>query len=289
MKRSVKTLLRDIALVFLCNCLYAVGVVLFITPVSLITGGTTGLAIFVHHYTQFPISVFVLVFNAAMFLCGWLTFGKKFALTTIVSTFAYPLALAFFEELFHGVVLTENLMLCALFGGICIGVAIGLVIRVGSSTGGMDIPVLMLHKFFRFSVSVTIYVFDVAILLLQAIFSGAEITLYGIVLVIVYSVVLDRVLIVGQSKMQIIVIRRKFEELQLRILREVDRGVTLLYGQTGYLGEETKLLLTVVSSREVAKTEKIIRSIDPNAFMIVNRVSEVRGRGFTSEKNYLNK
>lgn len=289
MKRSVKTLLRDIALVFLCNCLYAVGVVLFITPVSLITGGTTGLAIFVHHYTRFPISVFVLLFNAVMFVCGWLTFGKKFALTTIVSTFSYPLALAFFEELFNGVVLTENLMLCALFGGICIGAAIGLVIRAGSSTGGVDIPVLMLNKFFRFPVSVTIYVFDVVILLLQAIFSGAEITLYGIVLVIVYSIVLDRVLLLGQSKMQITVISRKHEELRSHILKEIDRGVTLLHGQTGYLGEETKLLLTVVSSREVAKTEKLIRAVDPEAFMIVNRVSEVRGRGFTSEKNYLKK
>jgi uncharacterized membrane-anchored protein YitT (DUF2179 family) len=127
----------------------------------------------------------------------------------------------------------------------------------------------------------------VIVLLLQAIFSGAEKTLYGIVMVIIYSVVLDRVLLIGQSRMQFTVITEYSKEVRDAIIREVDRGVTLLHGQTGYLEKETDLVMTVVASREVARTENVIRHVDPEAFIMIDRVSEVRGKGFTSEKRYI--
>jgi len=168
-----------------------------------------------------------------------------------------------------------------------IGFGLGMVIRFGASTGGMDIPMLALNKYFRIPVSVSLYVFDVIVLLLQAIFSGAEKTLYGIVMVIIYSVVLDRVLLIGQSRMQFTVITEHSKEVRDAIIREVDRGVTLLHGQTGYLEKETDLVMTVVASREVTRTENVIRQVDPEAFIMIDRVSEVRGKGFTSEKRYI--
>ena len=287
MHKSKLTILRDAILVFFLNGVYALGITLFVTPVSLAIGGTTGLALFIQHYTSLPLSVFILIFNMAMFLWGWAMFGRKFALTTVVSTFAYPLFLGVFERVLDGVVLTENLMLCVIFGGLFIGFGLGMVIRMGASTGGMDIPMLALNKYFRIPVSVSLYVFDVIVLLLQAIFSGAEKTLYGIVMVIIYSLVLDRVLLIGQSRMQFTVITEHPAAMRDAILREVDRGVTLLHGQTGYLGKETDLVVTVVASREVTKTENIIRHVDPDAFVMIDRVSEVRGKGFTSEKRYL--
>ena len=287
MRKSKLTVLRDVVIVFFLNSIYALGISLFVTPVSLAIGGTTGLALFIQHYTDLSLSVFILIFNVIMFFWGWAMFGRKFALATVVSTFAYPISLGVFERVLGDTVLTDNLMLCVIFGGLFIGFGLGMVIRFGASTGGMDIPMLALNKYFRIPVSVSLYVFDVIVLLLQAIFSGAEKTLYGIVMVIIYSVVLDRVLLIGQSRMQFTVITEKSTEVRDAIIKEIDRGVTLLHGQTGYLCKETDLVMTVVSSREVTRTENVIRHVDPDAFIMIDRVSEVRGKGFTSEKRYL--
>ena len=121
MRKSKLTILRDVIIVFFLNAVYALGISLFVTPVSLAIGGTTGLALFIQHYTNLSLSVFILIFNVIMFFWGWAMFGRKFALTTIVSTFAYPISLGVFEHLLKGVVLTENLMLCVIFGGLFVG------------------------------------------------------------------------------------------------------------------------------------------------------------------------
>ena len=125
----------ETCVVILGNCLYAFGVAMFIVPGGLITGGTTGIALFVHHMMGCSVSVFVLLFNTVMFLIGFAVFGKKFAANTLVSTFSYPVALELFTRLLHGYAITDDIILCMIFGGICIGGAIGVVIRAGASTG----------------------------------------------------------------------------------------------------------------------------------------------------------
>lgn len=286
MNQVLKRLLETLA-VILGNFLYAFGIAMFILPGGLITGGTTGIALFVNHVTELPVSVFVFVFNAAMFLLGLAVFGWKFAANTIISTFSYPIALEIITRLLGDYRITEDLILCTVFGGICVGGAMGLVLRMGASTGGMDIPPLILKKYFKIPVSRSIYMFDMLILLLQAFKSTGEQILYGLLLIIVYSVVLDKCLMLGTAKMQIKVISSRIEEIRSAVLTDIDRGVTLLNGETGYLGKETRMLLTVVSMRELSKTEKLIHEVDPEAFVIINRVSEVSGRGFSSKKRYL--
>ena len=279
----------ETCVVILGNCLYAFGVAMFIVPGGLITGGTTGIALFVHHMMGCSVSVFVLLFNTVMFLIGFAVFGKKFAANTLVSTFCYPVALELFTRLLHGYAITDDIILCMIFGGICIGGAIGVVIRAGASTGGMDIPPLVLNRYFKIPVSKSIYVFDMLILLLQAFDSTGEQLLYGILLVIVYSVVLDKCLMLGTAKMQIKVVSEKIDEIRKAVLTDIDRGVTMLKSETGYMERETEMLLTVVSIQELAKTEKLIHSVDEDAFVVINRVSEVSGRGFSSKKRYLEK
>lgn len=279
--------LTEIGIVILGNCLYAFGVAMFLLPGGLITGGTTGIALFVNGLTGVPVSAFVLVFNTLMFLVGLFVFGWKFAANTIVSTFSYPIALELITRLLDGYVMTEELILCTVFGGICIGAAIGIVIRAGASTGGMDIPPLVLNRYFKIPVSRSIYVFDMLILLLQAAGSTGEQILYGILLVIIYSAVLDKCLMLGTAKMQIKVISEKIEEIRQAVLTDIDRGVTMLKSESGYMKKDTEMLLTVVSMRELARTEKLIHTVDEEAFVIINRVSEVSGRGFSSKKRYL--
>lgn len=292
MDRGMKQLwmrLLETVIVILGNCIYAFGVAMFILPSGLITGGATGIALFVNDVMGVPVSAFVLGFNMLMLLIGFFAFGWKFAANTIVSTFSYPIALELITQLLNGYVMTEDLILCTVFGGICIGGAIGMVIRVGASTGGMDIPPLVLHKYFKIPVSKSIYVFDMLILLLQAFRSSGEQILYGILLVIVYSIVLDKCLMLGTAKMQIKVVSAKVQEIREVILIDIDRGVTMLKGETGYMKQDTEMLLSVVSMRELARTERLIHSVDKDAFVIINRVSEVSGRGFSSKKQYLEK
>lgn len=283
-KRIIETLV-----VILGNCIYAFGVAMFIMPGGLITGGTTGIGLFVNDVTGLPVTIFVLCFNVVMFLIGFLAFGWKFAANTIVSTFSYPIALGIITECLQEYCITQDMILCTIFGGICIGAAIGTVMRAGASTGGMDIPPLVLNKYFKIPVSGSIYVFDMLILLLQAFHSTGEQVLYGILLVIVYTIVLDKCLMLGTAKMQIKVVSEKIEEIREAVLTDIDRGVTMLNSETGYMKRDTKMLLTVVSMRELAKTEKLIHAVDENAFVIINRVSEVSGRGFSSKKRYLSK
>lgn len=282
LKRITETLM-----VVLGNCLYAFGVAMFIVPGGLITGGTTGIGLFVADVTGIPVTAFVLAFNLVMFLIGFFVFGKKFAANTIVSTFSYPIALGLITRLLGGYRLTDDMLLCMVFGGICIGAAIGIVIRMGASTGGMDIPPLVLNRYFKIPVSGSIYVFDMMILLLQASRSSGEQILYGILLVIVYSTVLDKCLMLGTAKMQIKVVSEKIQEIRQAVLTDIDRGVTMINSETGYMKRETQMLLTVVSMRELARTEKLIHSVDADAFVIINKVSEVSGRGFSSKKRYL--
>lgn len=262
---------------------------MFIMPGGLITGGTTGIGLFIKSVTGLPVTVFVFAFNIIMFLIGFFVFGWKFAANTIVSTFSYPIALGIITELLQGYCLTQDMILCTVFGGICIGAAIGIVMRMGASTGGMDIPPLVLNRYFKIPVSGSIYVFDMLILLLQASRSTGEQILYGILLVIVYSVVLDKCLMLGTAKMQIKVISEKIDEIRQAVLTDIDRGVTMLNSETGYMKRDTQMLLTVVSMRELAKTEKLIHAVDEDAFVIINRVSEVSGHGFSSKKCYLEK
>lgn len=268
------------------NFLYALTVKLFLLPAGLVTGGTTGIALTVNYLTDFSISSFVLIFNVAMLAIGFFCLGKAFAVTTLASTFLYPLSLELLDRVLGDYILTQDLLLCTVFSGLGIGIALGIVIRSGSSTGGMDIPPLVLQKTVRIPVSVSMYAFDVCILLSQALFRPAENILYGVVLVLIYTLVLDKMLLMGATRTEIKVISEKSDEIRDAILTQIDRGVTILNGESGYLHNPSPVILSVISNRELPKVEKLIHNIDPESFIVVSRVSEVRGRGFSLTKRY---
>lgn len=272
--------------VIIGNFLYALTVKLFLLPAGLVTGGTTGIALTVNYLTALPISWFVLAFNILMLVLGFFILGKSFALTTLASTFLYPLSLELWDRLLGDYVLTQDILLCTLFSGLGIGIALGIVIRSGASTGGMDIPPLVLHKTVRIPVSVSMYAFDVCILLSQAVFRPAENILYGVVLVLIYTIVLDKMLLMGATRTEVKVISAKADAIRDAILTQIDRGVTILNGESGYLHNPSPVILSIISNRELPKVEKVIHSIDPESFIVVSRVSEVRGRGFSLNKRY---
>lgn len=272
--------------VILGNVIYALAVKFFLIPGGLVTGGSTGIALAVSHLTGFSVSAFVLVFNVLMLLAGLIILGRRFALTTVVSTFTYPVALGVLDRLFPAAFATDDVILCTLFSGLGIGIAVGMVIRAGASTGGMDVPPLILQKFFKIPVSVSLYVFDTCILLAQAFFTGTDKILYGIVLVMIYTAVIDKLMMMGTTQTEIKIISEKSDEIKTAIGRRMDRGTTVLSGRGGYLNNETGVILSVVSNREVPKLERIVHEIDPACFMTVSRITQVSGRGFSMRKVY---
>ena len=283
-----KAALLSASAILLGNILFALTLKLFVMPSGLIMGGATGVALAVNRAFGLSVSGVLLVFNVSMLILGWLVLGRTFAISTLASTFLSPVALEFWERLLGDYVLTDDLLLCTVFAGLGIGVSLGMVIRAGASTGGMDIPPLVLNKLCRLPVSVSMFFFDLLILLTQAMSTPADQILYGILVVLISTTVLDKVIMVGTTRTEVKIISSKADEIRAAILSQIDRGVTILHGEGGYLHQPTQLLLCVVSNRELPRLEKLIHSIDPSCFVIVGHVSEVSGRGFSLSKHYSN-
>lgn len=191
------------------------------------------------------------------------------------------------QRVFKDVSLTQDMILATIFGGLLIGAGIGIVIRAGASTGGMDIPPLVLKKKVNIPVAYSMYAFDILILLLQCVRAEKEGIMYGIVMILIYTIVLDKVLVMGKNRLQVKIISKEYEQISHAIQTNLDRGTTLFEVEGGYLREESYSVLTVLDSRELPKLNEIIKGIDPKAFLIINQVTEVRGRGFTLEKKYM--
>ena len=281
-----KKRLVSLLLVLVGNSLYALSVKLFLLPAQLMSSGTTGIALVVNRLTGIPLTGFIFAFNVAMLCLGWWAMGRQFALTTVFSSLYYPVALEFLERILGDVAVTDDPMLNVLFAGMGIGLSLGMVMRGGASTGGMDIPPLVLRKFFHIPVSVSLWAFDFCILLAQMMYSELEDLLYGILLIMAVSYSLNKVLLLGTSRTEVKIVSDRAGLIRDAILSRVDRGVTVLHGEGGYRHTPTEVILSIVSNSEMPKIERLARDIDPNCFMIVSRVTEVWGRGFSQGKHY---
>lgn len=279
-------LIRQVAIIVVGLTIYAFGVAMFVLPLDMIAAGTTGMALLAQRLWGIPISQFVAVFNVLMFGLGWLELGKTFALTTLVATFYYPVMLDVAIAVVGDMVITQDPMLSAIFAGLLIGFSLGIVIKAGASTGGMDIPPLVLKKRFGIPVSVSMYFFDAVILVGQMPFGDKERILYALIMVMIYTMVLDKVLMMGTKQVQVKVFSDHYEEISKAIQERMDRGTTLLNMEGGHSRHQSMAVLSIISSRELPKVNEIVMEIDENAFMIINQVGEVRGRGFTLTKKY---
>lgn len=270
----------ELFLVLLGNLLMSVGVGAFIIPSGLMVGGATGIGLIMSHYFGIPVSSFVGAYNAVMFVIGAAFLGKHFAFTTLISSFLFPSLLGWIETIVQSP-LTSDPLLAVVLGGLLTGTGIGLVIRAGSSTGGNDIPTLLLNKKLGVPISVTMNVLDFAILMFQLPYSPLETALYSIVLVLLYSTVADKMSALGKGRMQVRIISKHYKEISDAIKKRVDRGVTLYHIQGGYSGQESCEVMTVLSARELPELNRLVMEIDPTAFIMLARINEVRGRGFS--------
>lgn len=222
------------------NVIISFTIAAFVVPNGLITGGATGLGILINRFLKTDVAVVVLVLNLLALLLGYVVLGKKFLLTTVGSSLLYPVLLGFAQRIPGITTLTDDLLLASLLAGGLIGIAVGMVMRVGASTGGTDVLNLVLHKWFHLPVSVFVYLVDIVILGGQAIFSEPEQILYGVVLLVVETIALDKVMLMGQSQIQVFAISSHFEEIRQKLLLELNAGVTMMMIETGCAGEQQK-------------------------------------------------
>ncbi len=284
MKKLWQKNLETVIGVLFGNVLLAFTVAAFMVPHGIIMGGATGLGLTISHYLPLPLSGIILVVNACLFLLGAATLGKKFIITTIASTFLYPACLSILQAIPGIANLTDNMMLATLYGGALLGIGVGLIVRVGSSTGGTDILALVLNKYLHLSVAVLMYIVDFSVLGAQALFSDSEQIMYGILALVLETFILNRVMVMGQSQIQLFVISEKYEEVRERMLKEQDVGVTMVHVETGYGKAQRKAALCIIPKRKLYATNELIHSIDEKAFITISQINEVKGRGFTMER-----
>lgn len=278
----MKQNLKMIGSVLLGNTLLAFAICAFVVPNDIMLGGSSGIALFVQQFIPgLRLSVISAVVNVALFVLGWVFLGWKFAATSLASTIVYPMILGVFETLPLGTLFNENIVLSALACAVLCGLGIGIVVRVGGSTGGMDIPPCILFKYFGIPVGRSIMFFDTLVVLMQVAVKGLDGILCSILVIAVMSIVIDKTVVTGERTEQMIIISPEYQKIRDFILHTANCGATMMNIETGYESKPQQAILTVVYSNKYREIRDGALAIDPRAFIITSEVTNVNGIGYT--------
>lgn len=282
MKKKIKELL----MIFLGNIILAFGVAAFFAPHGIIMGGATGISLLLGHFFDIETAAIVLIINILLFFIGLFSMGKKFALNTIVSTFLYPFLLGIMQRIPGIEHMTDNSAIAAVYSGALLGLGVGIIMRAGGSTGGLDIIALAINKWFHMPVAVCVYCIDGLVLLSQFVVSDTNQVLLGIFSLVLQTFILNKVMVAGKAQIQLLAFSPKYEEIRKKILEELEAGITMIYIETGRTSKQQKGVLCVIPQRKLYAAKEAILQIDPGAFITVNQINEVSGQGFTMERKY---
>lgn len=281
MRQRMKTLL----FVLFGNAMLAFSICAFVVPYDFMLGGVTGIGLIVQEFAPVRLSIVAGIANMLLFALGWVFLGKKFAMTSLLSTILYPVIMAVFEELPLGTLFMEDRLLSAIFCGVISGLGIGLVIRAGGSTGGMDIPPCILQKYFGIPVGTSLMAFDTATVGILVCFRGVDELLYSLLIIALMSITINRAVVMGEQKIEIIIISPDYQRIRQEVLEKINCGVTMLNIETGYEGEQQKAILSVVYAKKYPEIRDAALRIDSKAFIVANEVMNVNGRGYTFARN----
>lgn len=280
-----KNKISNFLLVLTGNCLLAAAVAFLIIPNDLLTGGVAGVSVALYPLLHVPTLVMVNVLTFGLYIVGAICLGKKFAMNSLLSTVLYPV----FTNLFSwvagayfpaGYFVMES-WIASIYSGFLAGAGLGLCFRAGASTGGMDIPALILAKFTPIPEGNAVMLVDGCTVVLGIASYGLEAALIGLISVFVSGYIINRVLMLGsQSSQNVLIISDKWEEIRPMILQEFERGVTLLDARGGYTDDRKPVLMCVISTRQYPALESRVLHVDPDAFIIVSDVHSVHGEGF---------
>lgn len=273
----LKRKITEIFFILLGCIIYAFGINYFILANGLAEGGFTGIALIFHYKFGWSVGKFILISNIPLLLLGWKLWGWEFISKTVLGVVFSSFAL----EATAGYNLkVDDLLLAALFGGVLTGTGLGLVLRFGGTTGGADIIGRIFNHFFGIRMGRFYLIFDFLVVSVVAVIFGLTITLYSLVTIFVFSRIADYILEGIDKVNQALIISSKNHEIAVKITEELDRGFTFIQGKGGYTGNNSEVLLCVVGKWEIFRLKKLVRNIDPRAFVIVSDVYEALGEGF---------
>lgn len=277
-----KESMKDILFVVLGNIILAAGVSFFIVPNNILSGGVAGIAVAIAPVINVSTTMIINGLTFILFICGILVLGKNFAIKTLLSTILYPTFVSVFSVMSETVHITSDPMIASIYGGILVGAGVGLVFKTGASTGGMDIPPLIVHKYTHIPLATLVLITDGLTVMLGLSIYGIEPALIGLMSVWTSSYMVNKMLMLGLSEAKsLMIISEKYEEILSQISSQVDRGATVINAEGGYKRDNRPVLMVVILKKQFPVVNRIITSIDPGAFVIVNDVNEVQGEGFT--------
>jgi uncharacterized membrane-anchored protein YitT (DUF2179 family) len=249
----------------------------FLLPNRVASGGVSGISTITYALFGWQPAYVQWALNIPLFIAGVVLLGRQFGIKTLVGTVFLP----FMVYVTKGIEpATHNPLLGALFGGIGVGLGLGIVFRGRASTGGTDLAAQIIHKYTGLSLGMCVILIDGLIVLTAAFVFDIERALYALIALYVTSKTIDLVQVgLGYSKMALIITNEE-EKVRQAILHEIDRGVTKLPAYGGYTEHERPVLMCVVQQSEFTKLKQLVRSIDPSAFVVVTNASEVLGEGF---------
>lgn len=276
-----KAYLKKYSMITMACFVYAAGISLFIDPNDLAPGGFTGISIMISRLIPLETGTIYMLLNIPVIFLGIRKFGLRLTASTVYATAVVSGAVNFFS---YFQPMTKDPLLAAVFGGILVGVGMGVVLRNSATTGGADIVVKYLRlKFPHLKTGTLMLLFDAAVISLSgAVFGNTEAVLYGIISAAGTSVVLDKVLYGRDGAKLIYIISDRPESITERLLGELDIGVTHLEGSGAYKNVEKKIIMCVVRKPSAHKVEEVVRQEDASAFMIISNASEIYGEGYKS-------
>ncbi|WP_213527436.1 YitT family protein [Paenibacillus sp. J31TS4] len=250
---------------------------LFLNPNHVASGGVTGISIIVNHLTGVQPAYIQWLLNIPLFLLGLRQLGRSFGLKTLVGSIALPLFVLLLSGLPPA---TDNLLLATIYGGIGVGLGLGMVFRSRGSTGGLDLAAQLVHRWTGISLGLAVPLLDGMVITAAGFVFNPEKALFALIGLYVTGKTID-FLQSGISVSRVaFIISGRTEEISQAILVDLDRGLTKLSGEGGYTGTERMVLMVVLRSTEVSRLKAIVKRVDPNAFVIISDTKEVLGEGF---------
>jgi len=291
-----KRWIKDYSFIVAGALVLAAGFVYFITPHKIVQGGVYGIAIVIHHLTTesipfwpegIPIGLMGLILNIPLTWAGIKILGPRFGIKTIMG---FVITSVFMDTITYlrpdaNLPLVEDVLLSCIFGGVLIGIGLGLIFKSRATSGGSDIIAMILAKHTNLQLGqLLIYVDSVIVLSGLIAFQDWTIPLYSWLVIYITGKAIDYVLEGGNYHKALFIISEEHEKIREKILKDLDRGGTYLNGKGMYTNEEKQIIYTVVSRREIVILERFIHSVDPNAFITVMDAREILGEGFQSLK-----
>ncbi len=274
-------ILRDAIYILLGSISLALGLVFFLIPNKIATGGIAGLSIVLHYLVGFPTGSIMLTLNIPVLIVGLRYLGRQFLLRSLLAIVAVSFFTDFFVINLHFPALTDTLLLATLYGGLLVGVGLGLIFKGEASAGGGTVVARIVSRKSRFKTGQVLFVIDLVVITSAAItFQNIELALWGFITIFISSQLVDLILTGKPFAKVILIVTKHTEDIGLHIIRDLERSATIIDARGLYSGEPKDMMVVVVDSSQIAKLRDIVHLHDKSAFMVVIDAKEILGQGF---------